>query len=91
MLSTCRQSQSWTKFARMVLPLLLRGIGLRSDALSSVLDDIHMPPAVESSSELHVIRYRGPLDGEKELLSSTTLSHDPLAYHGGRVDTTQAL
>ncbi len=67
--------------ARMVLPLLLRGVSLRSDALSSVLDDNHMQPATASSSELHVTRYRGPLDGEEEMLTSTVLSHDPVAYH----------
>ena len=56
------------KVARMVLPLLLRGMRLRSDALSGIMDDIYQPRA--SSSELHVIRYRGPIDGE-ELLNLT--------------------
>jgi len=78
------------KVARMVLPLLLRGIGLRSDALSSVLDDTHMPLATASSSELHVIRYRGPLDGEEELLSLTVPSHGRVANSGNRLGTTQA-
>ena len=51
--------------ARSVLPLLLRGVGLRADALSGVLDDVKSPS--ESSSELHVARYRGPADGEPQL------------------------
>ncbi len=55
--------------ARTALPLLLRGMGLRADALSGVLDDVHRPSAVPSSSELHVARYRGRSDGEQELLS----------------------
>ncbi len=52
--------------ARAVLPLLLRGMGLRSDALNGALDDINPPSTVMSSSELHVARYRGPIDGEYE-------------------------
>ena len=51
--------------ARNVLPLLFRGMGLRSDALSGVLDDGKSPSA--SSCELHVARYRGPDDGEPKL------------------------
>ena len=60
--------------ARTVLPLLLRGMGLRSDALSSVLDDIPRPSTVTSSSEIHVTRYRGPVDGEQGLFSSVLSS-----------------
>ena len=56
--------------ARSVLPLLLRGMGLRSDALSGVLDEIHLPSTVMSSSELHAARYRGPANGEQGLLST---------------------
>ena len=52
------------KVARAVLPLVLRGIDLRSDALSGVLDDIPRPSTVTSSSELHVARYRGRAESE---------------------------
>ena len=58
------------RVARTVLPLLLRGVGLRSDALSGVLDDVNLPAAAASSCELHVARYRGPADGEQGLLRS---------------------
>lgn len=50
--------------AREVLQLLLRGVGLRSDALSDVLDDIKLASAQLSSCELHVARYRGAAGGE---------------------------
>ncbi len=59
--------------ARTVLSLLLRGIGMRSDALSSILDDSHRPSTVVSSSEVHAIRYRGAAGGEQVLLSSAVL------------------
>ena len=52
------------KTAWTVLPLLMRGMGLRADALSSALDDVNLASAVVSSCELHVARYRGPVDGE---------------------------
>jgi len=59
------------KVARIILPLLLRGMGLRSDVMSSVLDDVHRASTVMSSSEFHVVRYRGTPDGEESLCSST--------------------
>ncbi len=61
--------------ARAVLPLLLRGIGLRSDALNSVLDDMNLPSTVASSSELHVARYRGPVHGKRGAANLELLSH----------------
>ena len=61
--------------ARTVLRLLLQGLGLRSDAMSGVLDDTDLPSTIVSSSELHVARYRGLIDGEEELLESAVLSH----------------
>ena len=66
--------------ARAVLPLLLRGTGLRADALSGMLDDIHPPSAIPPSCQLHVGRYRSPSCGEdgtgwyrKEALSPGTV------------------
>ena len=43
--------------ARAVLPALLRGIGLRLDALSGVLDDFPMERGDASSSLLQAISY----------------------------------
>jgi hypothetical protein len=51
------------KLTRNVLALLLRGSGLRSDAMSAVLDDARLASGQTSSSALHVIRYRGPTAG----------------------------
>ena len=50
--------------ARTVLQLLMRGTSLRSDALSSALDDINLPSTAKSSCELHVARYRGSIQGK---------------------------
>ena len=64
------------KVARTVLPMLLRGMGLRADALSSVLDDVNLPPGATSSCELHVARYRAPVDGEhRSSLGRTASRH----------------
>jgi len=82
MLSCCAQAAAvLDRVARTVLPLLLRGVGLRSDALSGVLDDVNLPAAAASSCELHVARYRGPVDGADELSSSAIL---PLELPGLR-------
>ena len=63
--------------ARSVLPLLLRGMGLRGDALSGILDDAKSPAAVVSSCELDIARYRGPADGDSSLPSSTDVNFAP--------------
>ncbi len=68
------------KAARIILPLVLRGMGLRADALSGVLDDVHRPSTVVSSSELHVARYCGPVDGE-DMLSGSVACHTCQPLH----------
>ena len=60
--------------ARTVLQLLLRGIGLRSDALSGALDDVNLSSTMMSSCELHVAGYRGPARGEEQKLASAGLA-----------------
>ncbi len=46
---------------RGVLPLVLRGNGLRADAMSGVLDDVPSTSGQASSSVLHAVCYRGPI------------------------------
>ena len=55
--------------ARNVLALLLRGSGLRSDAMSGVLDDARLTSGQTSSIAHHVIRYRGQTEGAGEVAS----------------------
>ena len=66
--------------ARAVLPLLVRGIGLRSDAMNGILDDTKLPSGVVSSCELHVARYRGTTAGESHLLRFRSGAMESVLY-----------
>jgi hypothetical protein len=62
--------------ARAVLLLLMRDVGLRSDTLHGILDDVNLPPTSPSSCILDVVRYRGTgEDGRSALPRITVLEH----------------
>ena len=86
--------------SRDVLALLLRGNGLRADAMSGILDDVRPTSSQTSSSALHALRYRGPTAGERVIFpnvasanlleSSSCCFLDPRASHEPRACQSRA-